>query len=105
MSKKPKTTTTRPSTRPTAGAGSAGATVHLPMADPLHRVYKTRHLDAQLEQPEAEVLARIRAGLVAQHATLSNGRPVFAASDVLRWILQKAGEGNGQAAPEESSDA
>ena len=59
--------------------------------------YRSRHIDLQLSAGEQEVVARLRAGLIASHAQLApksdqarcGGKHVESANDAVRWLIQQ----------------
>lgn len=51
--------------------------------------YKARHVDVQLAPAEADLIARLRIGLAAQHAQLADGRHVETHNQTVRWLIQQ----------------
>jgi hypothetical protein len=47
------------------------------------------HLQVQLKQDEAEVMLRLREGLIDSRAVLENGQRVVNNADALRWLLSQ----------------
>lgn len=54
--------------------------------------YRARHIDLQLSAGEQEIVARMRAGLAANHVQLTTGKHVETANDTIRWLIQQISE-------------
>ena len=74
-----------------AVAAPTAVTIEVPVA-PIEDGYLTRHVEAQLDEPERRALRGLFNGLVAADERLANGRPIERMSHAIRWLLQQVAE-------------
>ena len=63
------------------------------------------HIDLQLTEEQSDTLRSLFVGLYESHAHLANGLSVNGATDVVRFLLDKAAANGGQAEPVATSGA
>lgn len=69
-------------------AASDQAPLAVPLGEIPAGVYVSKHVEAQLDGPQAATLRRVLAGLDRDGARLANGRRVTSSADAVRWLLE-----------------
>jgi hypothetical protein len=65
------------------------STLVIPMLKGRVEGYKAKHMEIQLNEYQAEKLARALLGLKTTNATMRNGNPVYRPAHVLTYIIEK----------------
>lgn len=70
-------------------ASAVQCEIAVPLAEYPEGVYLTKHVDVQLDEPQARQLRRLIEGLDVAGERLASGRRITTGPDAVRWLLEQ----------------